>query len=822
MGKIELYDYQIKLAEAIQTGKSIILQAPTGAGKTLAALYPFLEAWDADSPDFPHKCIYAVPMRVLANQFVDEYGKMAARMSTVHPPKVAIQTGENPKDPEFRQNLTFATIDQVLSSWLFHPYSQSRQKANLNAGALVGSYLIFDEFHLFDPDSTLPTTLHMLKVLSTVSPFVLMTATFSAQMLDALAKELNAVPVLLKTEDLQDIATQKKIRRFHTMPQPLVSADHVFVEHIVIKHLAQPSHQQRTLVVCNQVERAQNVYITLCHELEQKGIKNVEVRLLHSRFLQKDRQDCEAWVQREFGKNETKKHTASSAILIGTQVVEVGLDMSCRALHTELAPASAILQRAGRCARYKDEEGDVYVYPIADEKYAPYHGKLATRQCELTWEWLTREANQNRHLIFADEQELINYVHTPADKLILEGLQGASSQHKEAIHKLWRGEGKRGDANKLIRDIQAVSIVIHSQPDKLCHAPFKADSFSIHPFTLMSKYKLWQEENDTRDPDWGEGHLTWLAQYLKEDEDEEDTQANRPIRYYFAPVIDASQLHAPLIALNPALVGYSPEIGLTLYPSKLYECEIPPQPSQLARQRYGLKFETYERHIELVYRAYEKDWAKQINRVGHRLEQRFGWHEGSVEQMARLVVGLHDVGKLSKGWQSWARIWQASQEVDNPMSHEVAAAHTDFDPTNPHIEVLDKKLKNKRPHHAIESALAVWRILLKALPNNQHTPLYRAAFTAIARHHGAFSHTAQSYQLVTNSFKHVQNALVSDLQPFIQSGLLYEQFEHTSREQKGVDKKMIDVNEPADVLAYMIFVRALRFSDQKGTQEGSR
>ena len=51
---------------------NIILQAPTGSGKTRAALYPFLTALDHETEyyrDFPHKCLYSVPMRVLARQF---------------------------------------------------------------------------------------------------------------------------------------------------------------------------------------------------------------------------------------------------------------------------------------------------------------------------------------------------------------------------------------------------------------------------------------------------------------------------------------------------------------------------------------------------------------------------------------------------------------------------------------------------------------------------------------------------------------------------------------------------------------------------------
>ena len=142
----------------------------------MAALYPFLHARKHNAP-FPAKCIYAVPMRVLANQFVDSYGQ-AAHV------KASIQTGERPEDRTFESDVVFATIDQVLSSFLHMPYSLSRRQANVNAGAVVASYLVFDEFHLFDPISTLPTTLEMLRMCRGVTPFLLMTATFSSHILE--------------------------------------------------------------------------------------------------------------------------------------------------------------------------------------------------------------------------------------------------------------------------------------------------------------------------------------------------------------------------------------------------------------------------------------------------------------------------------------------------------------------------------------------------------------------------------------------------------------------------------------------------------------
>ena len=70
--------------------------------------------------------------------------------------------------------------------------------------------------------------------------------------------------------------------------------------------------------------------------------------LLHSRFLQEDRHEIERRIKTLFGQDNSE----GSVIGIATQTIEVGVDITSETLHTELAPASALIQRAGRCARY--------------------------------------------------------------------------------------------------------------------------------------------------------------------------------------------------------------------------------------------------------------------------------------------------------------------------------------------------------------------------------------------------------------------------------------------------------------------------------------
>lgn len=834
---MSLYRYQERIRELILAGKSVILQAPTGAGKTRASLTPFLDMfWDASVIEFPKKCVYIVPMRVLANQFTEETREKADGYSRKFKRVISIgrQTGEFCEDPEFHCDLTFATIDQVLSSWLLRPYSLSKRKWNLNAGAFVGAYLILDEFHLFDPDSTLPTTLQMLKTLNGISPFLLMTATFSQEMLQALAQELNAEAVLLDEADLADIPAQNKTRSFHVIEQPLVDEDFVFVEKIIETHLVQ-NGRQRSLIVCNQVERAQIVYQAL---RAHPQLTHVKIQLLHSRFLQTDRQAIETDIRREFHK-DAHLHTQESMIVVGTQVVEVGLDMSCRTLHTELAPGTAILQRAGRCARYEGEIGDVYVYFVEPEKRAPYNGKEAKQQCELTWQWL--RDHDGIHLDFGQEQALINHAHTPTDRRILEGLQGTEFAWRNQIHTSWQYDSSRSEAARLIRNIQALSIVVHPDPDQLAHGPFKADSFSLHPGTLQGKYAHWEETNEAKDPEWDDDRLPWLAKKLEEVEEEADVQGNRPIKYQFPEVRGKFDLYAPLVVINPSLVAYSKELGLVLSPERFgigpeiepYQCAIPLNSAREERAKYGYQLESYARHIKLVQEALTQPWHGWVNAHGHRswldwvtavgarIEQKYKWRPGIVAEMAQLVVCLHDLGKLSEGWQGWAREWQ--KEVGNSLIEGDTAAHTDYDPTNEIHKMLNRKLGGKRPNHAVESAYAAYPLLYELLPNNDHMPLFRAAFTAIARHHGPFSAQPDSYALVANYAEHVGETAVSLSKP-LDTAKAKRKLVYDFKVQQSIDRRLLiqPHEEVGDMLCYMIFVRALRHADQEGTKRGSK
>ncbi len=793
-----LYPYQERVKDYLHTGKNVILQAPTGAGKTRAALAPFIESFFDFPPErFPHKCIYAVPMRVLANQFVIEYQELTAKYKRKHRRQsdltVRIQTGEHRRDARFEGDLIFATIDQVLSSFLLAPYSLPRRLSNFNAGAITGAYLVFDEFHLFDPGSTLPTTLEMLKMLDGVAPFLLMTATFSSAMLSGLAQSLNAVIV---PEDetaraaMQSLASQQKIRRYHAV-------DEVLTAEAIIA-----AHTTRSLVVCNVVDRARVLYEALCQHPE---LGDTQVQLLHSRFLQADRQGKEEQIRDVFH----RENVIGSQIVVATQVIEVGLDITSQALHTELAPANAVLQRAGRCARYAGETGTVYVYATAlntDGETVDLIGQAWPYQdqrdvVQLTWQ--TLQGVSGKAITFSDEQALISQTHGDKDRAIVSGLIGRQESHQRCMHKVMRGEQDE-HAAALIRAVTALQVVVHDEPNTVARRPFAAESFSLHPGTVRGQVKRWREAGVLRG-----GAVQKL-------QDQGDKDENGRSVYTWESVEHESELRgAVLVLLSPQLVGYDPALGLLLDRATGYRAALAPLSDRAPRDVYSYCLESYFDHVQQVHTTFVGEVWPELLPAAARLERVFGWSEGIITQAAHLVVLWHDVGKLNQPWQQWVQVYQDKIARPAPPGF---FAHTDYDPGNARHHAIQRSMP-RRPSHAAEGATAVAPLLAGVLGDCR--PVFNAAFTAIARHHGAFTHSGQPYRLVTGAAQALAETLALGSEE-LQRGVDVHALWTAENPSAGkVRDFLADPSDEAAFLAYILLARALRRADQLGTKLGS-
>ena len=787
--KLIPFAFQRKVAQHLLSGCNVILQAPTGAGKTKAALFPFLLA-QRESIPFPRKMLYTTPMRVLAKSFHTDFQEYPIQQQMNFNAK--IQTGENQDDRQFRSDLIFTTIDQVLSSFLNIPYALGLRQGNVNAGAVVGAYLVFDEFHLFDPDTSLRTVIEMLKMLNGITPFLLMTATFSEPLLKRLSEYFNAEVVPVTEAELKQIPSQRgKRREYQVVDQTLLDSTCTVIA----------QHQQRSIVICNTVARAQEIYQSL-RDNPQRG--TTEVLLLHSRFLKKDRKAKEDMIRKRFKRGAG----TDNVILVATQVIEVGLDITCENLHTELAPASAIFQRAGRCARFENESGTVTIYLVPSKtdglpNYAPYEKET----CETTMEAF-RKRNENV-MDFTAEQEVINEVHRASDEKILAELESRPTRSR--ISEAIAGQ-ELALASELIRENDSRTLIVHDKPETL-DKPFRVEGFSLYRGTLFGAWDKLQQEARKQG-------LSWSLKYpVEADNNSPDSRA--AIVYNWHEVKEKESLGAsPLFVVHPRLVAYDAEMGFRLEAGEKPCVLSIPDDETTQEREFGKGYyrETYTEHIEHLLNAYNSGLAAELSYAASQLEQKLGSHKSAIDHAIRLCIALHDVGKLTVEWQNWAHKWQ--QVVGQSINVNYMAAHTDYNRDDLAEREKEKQFPIQRPGHAVESVWAVAPLLAKVFGKEQKD-LAEACLTAIGRHHAPQAKTCSPYTLHTAAPSEIKVVLqkIGHLGQTAQMHL-----ESLCKQAKPIKpfSYFIQPNDTLALLTYFLIVRALRLADQEATSKVSR
>lgn len=188
---------------------------------------------------------------------------------------------------------------------------------------MSGSYFIFDEIHAYDPEVTA-----QIKVL----------IEFATQFLNVNVCIMTAtLPSFLKKEFAEAIGIYTEISADEELYQSFIRHRIKVANGLLFDHIADIQQRldsgDKVLVVSNTVKQAQAIYNTL------KSPKKV---LIHSAFNGADRNKKEA----ELMSDEVK-------LLVGTQAIEVSLDIDYDVVFTEPAPLDALLQRFGRVNRHR-------------------------------------------------------------------------------------------------------------------------------------------------------------------------------------------------------------------------------------------------------------------------------------------------------------------------------------------------------------------------------------------------------------------------------------------------------------------------------------
>lgn len=134
----------------------------------------------------------------------------------------------------------------------------------------------------------------------------------------------------------------------------------------------------KILIVCNQVNRAQETYSLL-----KEKYPNVDIMLIHSRFRRYERCLLERKLKDVYNEN------SNPCIVVSTQVVEVSLDISFDMMVTECAPIDALIQRFGRINRKRSANSlgtykPIYVTaPLKGKDTLPYKEDVLMRSFDV-------------------------------------------------------------------------------------------------------------------------------------------------------------------------------------------------------------------------------------------------------------------------------------------------------------------------------------------------------------------------------------------------------------------------------------------------------
>ena len=226
-----------------------------------------------------------------------------------------------------------------------------------NLAEMSNALIKMDEIHAYDAHTT-ALILETLKILKGYQAnFLIMSATLPSFLKEMFKQELGITTEISFTESELNEFTRHRVS---------VLKGSIFDNLELIQE--EIDDNKKVLVVCNTVSQAQHIYELFSQEIENSA-------LIHGKFILRDREEIEAKLK-------------DLNLLVGTQAIEVSLDIDYDVLFSEPAPLDALIQRFGRVNRKGWEESlikPVYVFEQGSEndKYIYKNRELVSKSLEL-------------------------------------------------------------------------------------------------------------------------------------------------------------------------------------------------------------------------------------------------------------------------------------------------------------------------------------------------------------------------------------------------------------------------------------------------------
>jgi len=261
--------------------------------------------------------------------------------------------------------ITLTTVDSLVYGYLaqrvYRPWKGVKKGYyTFPAGLLATSYIVFDEAHLIQDDAYLGPRIFgkvICDLASAGAKIVVSTATVSSAFLKYVDCGYRELDLLQGRRDVEVVWKEKKID-----PSDIDCGG-------------------LSLVIVNTIPRARELYKQIRWRCGED-----KAWIIHSLMRRQERENALEMVK------EAAK-SRSGGVLVGTQAVEVGIDLDFGVLYTEVSPLDSLVQRIGRVGRRG--AGRAYIFDVESE--APYIKELVNATRELLredaarladWQWV--------------------------------------------------------------------------------------------------------------------------------------------------------------------------------------------------------------------------------------------------------------------------------------------------------------------------------------------------------------------------------------------------------------------------------------------------
>lgn len=384
-GKSSPYAYQTALSHHDWPD---MLDVPTGMGKTAAITLAWMwkRGWRREGrqeiPDAgtPRRLVWCLPMRVLVEQTRDNIESWLDRLDlrgTAGSGKVSVHVlmgGEDDLDtwaehPE-EDMILIGTQDMLLSRALMRGYGMSRYQWPIHFALLHNDCLwVYDEVQLMGSGLATSAQLEAFRrntSLARSSRSLWVSATLRPEWLATI--DMRPHMGAWKRHGLDDVDRSQASTRLNAVKSLQPAATRLdkdnskqnakaYIDALCVEVLAQHDPAAQTLVILNNVSRAQQLFQAL-----QKHQNGRHELMIHARFRP---------VERAEQMRKLRDEPGAGRIIVATQAIEAGVDISSRILFTELAPWASLVQRFGRCNRdgaHNDDGARIFWIDVETDK----------------------------------------------------------------------------------------------------------------------------------------------------------------------------------------------------------------------------------------------------------------------------------------------------------------------------------------------------------------------------------------------------------------------------------------------------------------------